>query len=413
MFIQGAAATPVPLVEAMTAVGKEARLKDIKVCHMHTEGPAPYVDSECQGIFRSYSFFIGANVRKGVAEGTADCVPVFLSQIPSLFHNKIFKPTISLIQVSPPDCHGYCSLGTSVDCVPAALMHSNIIIAQVNPKMPRTFGDATIHESLFDYAVEEDCPIVEHGGKSPNEAETKIGKLIAENLIEDGATLQLGIGSIPDAVLSALKGHKNLGIHSEMFSDGVMDLVKCGAITNREKSMHRGKIIGSFLIGSQKLYDFVHDNPSIELLEVDHVNDTVIISKQTKMTAINSCISVDLSGQVNADSIGTRMFSGFGGQLDFIHGAAIASDKKGKPIITLESVTKKGESKIVPYLKEGAGVVTTRGHVRYVVTEYGIADLFGKSLQQRAYALINIAHPSHQEALTKAAFERFKVMPLP
>ncbi|XP_023714605.1 4-hydroxybutyrate coenzyme A transferase [Cryptotermes secundus] len=413
VFIQGAAATPVPLVKAMTAVAKEARLKDIKVCHIHTEGPAPYSHKDYEGIFRTYSFFIGANVRKGIAEGHADSVPIFLSQIPSLFHKKIFQPSISLIQVSAPDRHGFCSLGTSVDCVPAALMHSKTIIAQVNEKMPRTFGDTVIHQSQIDYAVELDCPIVQHERKAPSEAEKEIGKLIAENLVEDGATLQMGIGSIPDAVLSALKGHKHLGIHSEMFSDGVVDLVKCGAITNSEKSMHKGKIIGSFLMGSQKLYDFVHDNPSIEMLAVDHVNDTDIISKQTKMTAINSCISVDLSGQVNADSIGTRMYSGFGGQLDFIYGAAIAADKKGKPIIALESTTKTGESKIVPYLKEGAGVVTTRGHVRYVVTEHGIADLFGKSLQQRSYALINIAHPKHREALTKAAFERFKVMPSP
>ncbi|KAJ4450941.1 hypothetical protein ANN_02376 [Periplaneta americana] len=413
VFIQGAAATPIPLVRAMTDVGKEKCLKNIHVCHMHTEGPAPYTDKDCKEIFHSYSFFMGANVRSSVAEGNADSVPIFLSQIPVMFYRKIFKPAISLIHVTPPDCHGYCSLGTSVDCVRAALIHSKTIIALVNPQMPRTFGDSVIHESHFDYAVEGDSRIVTVKAKAPNEAESKIGRTIAQNLVDDGATLQMGIGSIPDAVLTALNDHKDLGIHSEMFSDGVLNLVECGAITNHKKSMHKGKIIGSFMIGSQKLYDFVDDNPSIEMREIDYVNNTHIVANQAKMTAINSCISVDLTGQVNSDSIGTRMFSGFGGQLDFIHGAGIASDGKGKPIIAMQSVTNKGESKIVPYLKQGAGVVTTRAHVQYVVTEHGIADLYGKSLSQRAYALINIADPKHRDFLTKAACERLKVLPSP
>ena len=277
--------------------------------------------------------------------------------------------------------------------------------------MPRTFGDGIVHISHVDFAVKVDEPLPSHAGGKPSEVETKIGNLIAQNLVEDGATLQMGIGSIPDAVLAALKGHKDLGIHSEMFADGVVDLVDLGCITNNKKNRHVGHIVGSFLIGSKKLYDFVDNNPFIEMLRVDYVNKTAIISEQPKMTAINSCIEVDLTGQIVSDSIGTRMFSGFGGQVDFIRGAAEAHDGQGKPIIALPSATKKNESKIVPIIKPGAGVVTTRAHVHYVVTEYGIAHLFGRSLRQRAHALINIAHPNHREALEKAAFERLKVMP--
>lgn len=279
--------------------------------------------------------------------------------------------------------------------------------------MPRTFGDSIVHVSHIDYAIKVDSDLPGHGGPASSEVETKIGKLIAENLVEDGATLQMGIGNIPDAVLAALKNHKNLGIHSEMFADGVIDLVEAGAISNHNKVKHPGRIVGSFLIGSQRLYDFVNDNPYVEMLVVDYVNNTRVISQQPKMTAINSCIEVDLTGQVVADSIGTRMFSGFGGQVDFIRGSAEGFDGKGKPIIAFPSATVKGYSKIVPLIKPGAGVVTTRAHVRYVVTEYGIADLFGKSLRQRAYALINIAHPDHRESLTKAATDRLKCKPSP
>ena len=413
VFIHGAAATPVSLVEAMCDVAKGNSLKDIKLCSMHTEGPARYATKEFAGIFKHYSFFMGGNVRKGVAEGYADSVPIFLQDIPLMFYRRIFKPDISLIHVSPPDCHGYCSLGASVDCVRAAIMNSKTIIALVNPQMPRTFGDAIIHESHIDLAVEEDKSILGHDPKPPNDAEIKIGKLIAENLIEDGSTLQMGIGSIPDAVLSALHGHKNLGIHSEMFSDGVIPLIECGVITNHKKKQHKGKIVASFFIGSQKLYKFFDDNPFLEMKVVDYVNKPSVIAKMPKMCAINSCISIDLTGQVNSDSIGTRMFSGFGGQVDFIRGAAIAHDGKGKSIIALQSVTKKGESKIVPILKAGAGVATSRAHVHYVVTEHGIANLFGKSLHQRAFALICIAHPDHRDALFKAALERYHVKPSP
>lgn len=411
VFAQGAAATPIDLLKAMTEVGKKKCLKDVTVCHMHTEGAAPYTDPSCEGIFRSLSFFMGGNVRKAVADGRGDTIPIFLSEIPLLFYKKIVQPDFAVIQVSPPDQHGYCSLGTSVDCVRAGMSHSKVIIAQVNPNMPRTFGDGIIHISHVDYAVKVDTPLPTHGGHPPSEVEAQIGKNIAENLVEDGATLQMGIGSIPDAVLSGLTNHKDLGIHSEMFASGVVDLVARGCVTNSKKSIHKGRIVGSFLIGTQKLYDFVDNNPFIEMLAVDYVNNTSIIARQPKMTAINSCIEVDLTGQISSDSIGTRLYSGFGGQVDFIRGAAEGLDGKGKPIIALPSVTNKGESKISPILKPGAGVVTTRAHAHYVVTEHGIAYLFGKSLRQRAHALINIAHPDHRETLEKAAFERLKVMP--
>ncbi|XP_049880868.1 4-hydroxybutyrate coenzyme A transferase-like [Pectinophora gossypiella] len=411
VFIQGAAATPYILVDAMTEVGKAAKYKEISVVHMHTEKKAGYTEPDCKGIFRSCSLFMAANVRKAVSEGRSDCIPIFLQDIPKLFYRRIIRPDVSLIQVSPPDNHGFCSLGTSVDCVRSALLNSNVIVAQVNKNMPRTFGDAIMHVSHIDYVVEANTPLPEHGGEAPTQEETKIGQLIAVNLVEDGATLQMGIGNIPDAVLGSLKDHKNLGIHSEMFSVGIIDLVNNGCVTNNSKSTHKGRTVGSFLIGNRKLYDFIHNNPSIEMLDIDYVNNTHIISLQPTMTAINSCIEVDLTGQVCSDSIGTKIFSGFGGQVDFIRGAAEAVDGRGKPIIALKSTTKSGVSKIVPILKPGAGVVTTRAHVHYVVTEQGIASLFGKTLRQRAYELIKVAHPKHRETLEKAAFERLKCMP--
>ncbi|XP_075986706.1 succinyl-CoA:acetate/propanoyl-CoA:succinate CoA transferase [Anticarsia gemmatalis] len=413
VFAQGAAATPVPLLNAMTDVGKAGSMKDIKVVHMHTEKEAAYVAPECKDIFRSVSLFMAANVRQSVAEGRSDAIPIFLQDIPKLFHRKIIRPDIALIQVSPPDSHGYCSLGTSVDCVRSALVNSKIIVAQVNPNMPRTFGDAIIHVSHIDYAVHDDSPLPEHGGKPPSAEEAKIGQLIGENLVEDGATLQMGIGSIPDAVLSCLKNHKDLGIHSEMFSVGVIDLVNRGCITNNKKKFHKGRIVGSFMVGNKALYDFVDNNPFVEMLEIDYVNNTHVVSLLPCMTAINSCMEVDITGQVCSDSIGTRMYSGFGGQTDFIRGAAESVDGRGKPIIAIVSNTRRGESKIVPMLKPGAGVVCTRAHVNYVVTEQGIANLFGKTLRQRAYELIKVAHPDHREWLEKEAFARLKCMPAP
>ncbi|KAL2730851.1 4-hydroxybutyrate coenzyme A transferase-like [Vespula squamosa] len=414
VFVQGAAATPIESIRAMTDYGVRCDVRNVRLYHMHLEGPAPFAKPENAKHFRSMSLFIGGNVRNAVNEGNADCVPIYLHEIPKLFKLGYIKPNIALIHVSPPDCHGYCSLGTSVDCVRSAISNSKCIVALVNKHMPRTFGDAIIHISHIDYAVHHDVPLPTHPVKKPSKEEEQIGKNIAENLILDGATLQMGIGSIPDAVLSNLTNHKDLGIHSEMFSDGILQLVQKGCITNNQKTMHKGRIVGSFCIGTEKLYEFMNDNPFIEMLMVDYVNDPKIVAKQPKMTAINSCIEVDLTGQICSDSIGTKMYSGFGGQLDFISGAAMADDNCGKPIIALQSMTKKGESKILPNnLLTGAGVVTNRAIVRYIVTEQGIASLFGKSLQQRAYELIKVAHPNHKEALEKAAFERLKVMPAP
>ncbi|XP_014206318.1 uncharacterized protein LOC106637866 [Copidosoma floridanum] len=411
VYAQGAAATPVELLRGMTEFGLKQCIKNVRLFHMHLEGEAPFADPKVKDNFKSISLFIGGNVRKAVNEGRADCIPIFLHEIPKLFNEGHIKPDIALIHVTPPDDKGFCSLGTSVDCVRAALIHSRVIVAQVNQCLPRTFGDALIHKSHIDFAVCHDKPLPVHGGNELSKEEKLIGKNIAEHLVEDGATLQLGIGSIPDATLAQLKGHKDLGVHSEMFSDGVVDLVNLGCITNSQKTMHTGRIVGSFCVGTNKLYDFMNNNPFIEMLRVDYVNDPRIIAKQPKMTAINSCIEVDITGQVSSDSIGPRMFSGFGGQVDFISGAAMSEDGKGKPIIALRSTTNKGATKIVPMLNLGAGVVTSRALVRYVVTEWGIASLFGKTLQQRAYELINVAHPDHREALEKATFERLKVMP--
>lgn len=414
VFLSGAAATPVVLANAMAEHGKRNNLKDIQVCHMHTEGPGVYCQPEYEGIFRSNSFFMAANVRKAVAEGRADATPIFLQDIPKLFHLKIIKPDVAIVHVSSPDRHGFCSLGTSVDCVRAAMTNSKYIIAQVNKQMPRTFGDGIVHISHFDWAVEVDTPLPTHGGHPPCPEEAEIGKLIGENLVVDGATLQLGIGSIPDAVLGQLGNYKDLGVHTEMFAEGVINLVEKGVITNNHKPIHRGKIVSSFLIGTQRTYDFINDNPMVLMKEVDYTNNASIIKMHPKMTAVNSCIEVDLTGQVCSDSIGTRMFSGFGGQVDFIRGAAEGLDGKGKPIIALQSINQKTkDTKIVPVLKPGAGVVTSRAHVHYVVTEHGIASLFGKTLRQRAHALIQIAHPDHRESLEKAAFDRLKTMPCP
>ncbi|CAL1291843.1 unnamed protein product [Larinioides sclopetarius] len=413
VFVQGAAATPRVLVPALAEHGKKSGLKNVTVCHIHTEGAAEYNHPDCAGIFRSNSFFTGANCREAINSGRGDFVPIFLSEIPLLFHRKIVPVDVALVQITPADAHGYCSLGTSVDCTRAALQHAKYIIGQVNPRLPRTFGDATVHVSHFDALVEGERELPEHKPDVLTEVELSIGKQIAENLVADGATLQMGIGSIPDAVLAALKNHKDLGIHSEMFSDGIIDLVNTGAINNRYKSNYRGKITGSFAIGTRKLFDFMDNNPFVVMLNVDYVNHSDNIVTQPKMTAINSCIEVDLTGQVCSDSIGTRIYSGVGGQIDFLRASAMAYDGLGKPILAMPSCTSKGESKIVPYIKQGGGVVTSRNHIHYLVTEHGIASLFGKNIRQRAYHLIQVAHPKHREALEKSAFERLKCMPSP
>lgn len=413
VFIQGAAATPRVLVPALAEHGKKNNLRNVRVHHIHTEGKGEYMAEDCKDVFRSNSLFTGANCREPIAAGRADFTPIFLGDIPQLFFRGIIKPNVSLVQVTPADQHGYHSLGTSVDVVRAALQHSQYIIGQVNSRLPRTTGDALIHTSHFDALVKGEVELPEHQPPRLGDIENAIGKHIANNLVEDGATLQMGIGAIPDAVLAQLQGHKDLGVHSEMFSDGLVDLVRTGAVTNRLKKICPGRIVSSFAVGTRKLFDFMDDNPFLIMKTIDFVNKEFNIAQNPKVTAINSCIEVDLVGQVCSDSIGTRVYSGFGGQVDFIRGAALGMDGKGKPVLAMPSSTKRGESKIVPTLKEGAGVVTTRAHAHYIVTEYGIAELFGRNYRQRAYALIQIAHPDHREKLEKAAFERLKCMPSP
>jgi acyl-CoA hydrolase len=404
VYVQAAAATPNILTAALTDRADE--LKDVEVCHMHTEGPAPYADPKLADSFHVNSFFIGKNVRHTLAAGNGSYTPVFLSELPRLFRKKVVPLDVVFIQVSPPDAHGYCSLGVSVEATRAAIEMAKRVIAQVNPNMPRTFGDSLVHISEIDYLVEANVPIYSHEPDIISEQEDKIGSYVA-SLVDDGSTLQMGIGSIPNAALTKLVHHKNLGLHTEMFSDGVIDLIENGIINCNYKGVVKGRALATFLLGSKRLYDFVNDNPFIEMRESSFVNDTAVIRRNPKMVAINSAIEVDVTGQVCADSIGSRMYSGVGGQMDFIRGASLSEG--GKAIIALPSVTKNGENKIVPFLKEGAGVVTTRGHVQYVVTEYGIADLYGKTLKQRAKALINIAHPMHREAIDNAYFNTFKV----
>jgi acyl-CoA hydrolase len=332
-------------------------------------------------------------------------VPVFLSEIPQLFRKNILPLDVAIVQVSPPDDHGYCSLGTSVDIARAAVDVARYVIAQVNPLMPRTHGDGFIHMSKFHAAVWQKSvlPEIDYSAQA-NAITEQIGRNIAQ-LVEDGATLQLGIGGIPDQVLKNLIHHKNLGLHTEMLSDGVIPLIESGVINNSQKKLNRGRSVTAFMAGTRKLYDFVNDNPALRVMDISYVNDTSVIRQNQKVTAINSAIEIDLTGQVCADSIGTYQYSGIGGQMDFIRGASLSEG--GKPIIALPSVTNKGISRITPFLKEGAGVVTTRGHVHWVITEYGMTDLFGKSLKQRAKALIEIAHPDHREDLERAYFNRF------
>lgn len=403
VYVQAAAATPNILTAALAE--RAAELRNVEVCHMHTEGPAPYADPALAGSFHVNSFFIGKNVRHTLAAGNGSYTPVFLSELPRVFRKKVLQVDVVFIQVSPPDAHGYVSLGVSVEATRAAIEMAQLVIAQVNPRMPRTFGDSVLHTSAIDYMVEADVPLYCQKPVEINDQEAKIGEYVA-SLIEDGSTLQMGIGSIPNAALAKLRNHKNLGLHTEMFSDGVIDLIESGVINCEQKGVLKGRALATFLIGSQRLYDFVDNNPFVEMRESSFVNDTAIIRRNPKMVAINSAIEVDLTGQVCADSIGSRMYSGIGGQMDFVRGAALSEG--GKAIIALPSVTKNGENKIVPFLKEGAGIVTTRGHVQYVITEYGIADLYGKTLKQRAKAMINIAHPAHRESIEEIYFNEFK-----
>lgn len=403
VFIQGAAATPHTLIKAL--VDRHEELRKVEIIHLHTEGEALYAQEQYQDSFHLNSFFVGANVRKSVNEGYSDYIPIFLSEIPDLFNKHIMSIDVALIHVSLPDRHGFCSLGVSVDITNTAIKHSKYIIAQINPNMPRTHGDGFIHVSKFNAVVRVNDEIGTHTNPEITDVEIQIGEYCAE-LIEDGSTLQMGIGAIPDAVLKSLTNHRKLGIHTEMFSDGVIELVEKGVITGEYKKVYPGKIVSGFVAGSRKLFDFIDDNPIVAMLDISFVNNTAVIRKNPKVVAINSAIEIDLTGQVCADTIGTYQFSGVGGQMDFIRGASLSEG--GKPIIALPSMTSKGVSRIASVLKSGADVVTTRAHVQYVVTEYGIANLYGKNLRERARALIEIAHPSHREKLYKESFERFK-----
>ncbi|GMT06016.1 hypothetical protein PENTCL1PPCAC_28190 [Pristionchus entomophagus] len=412
IFVHGAAATPTPLLNALCEHVSGNNLSKIRLHHMHLEGEARWLDQKYRDQIRSNSLFTGHNLRKGMDEGLVDFNSCFLCEIPLLFRRKAITVNTAIIQVSPPDQNGYCSLGTSVDTARAALTHSKRIIAMTNKNMPRTFGDSVIHQSQIDVIVEcDDHKLPERKIDPLGDQEKKIGQIIAEKLVDNGATLQMGIGAIPDAALAALGGHKDLGIHTEMFSDGVLPLIQKNVITNRFKTAFPGKLVVSFVHGTNKLYDFLNDNPLVHFGDCQWVNDPSYIRKMHKMTAINSAVEIDLTGQIVSASVGTRFLSGFGGQVDFLRGAAISDDGLGKPIIAITSATKKGESKIVPFIKQGAGVVTTRAHAHYIVTEYGIARLWGKNMRQRAYELIQISHPDQRANLEKSAFERLKVMP--
>ena len=404
IHLSSVASAPQCLINAMCARGEAGELKDVHIHHLHTEGPAPYADEKFEGVFQLDSFFVGGNVRKVTQSGYADYIPIFLSETQRLYRCGAVPCNVAMIQVSTPDKHGFVSLGTSVDATLAAVETAEHVIAVVNKYVPRAFGQAMIHSSKIDIFVQDDKPLIEAHFTQPNATEEAIGKHCAA-LIEDGATLQMGIGAIPNAVLAQLGNHKDLGIHTEMFADGVLPLYYKGVINNLNKKYDKGKIVSTFLMGSKAVYDFIDDNPAVAMMDVGYTNDPYIIAQQPKMTAINSALSIDLTGQVNADSLGCKFYSGCGGQLDFIRGAA--ASEGGKPIIAMPAITAKGISKISPTLLNGAGVVTTRFDVHYVVTEYGVADLYGKTLQDRAKALIRIAAPQCQEELDKAAFERF------
>ncbi|MBE2227049.1 MAG: acetyl-CoA hydrolase/transferase family protein [Ignavibacteria bacterium] len=409
IYIQSGCAYPQRLVEAMVARAPE--LFDVELCHLMVFGEAPYMKPEMEGHFRHNGFFLGGNTRKHVNAGKADFMPIFLSEIPYLIkHDTKHKVDVVFIQVSPPDMHGFCSMGVAVDCTKAAVHVAKYVIAQINPRMPRVHGDSFIHINDIDFAFEYEQPLQElpgmHAEKDPEETKVfeKIGQNIAD-LIEDGSTLQMGIGAIPDAVLARLTDRKDLGIHTEMFSDGAIPLIESGVINCDKKTLLRGKIVTSFVLGSHKLFEYIHENPFVEMRTTEFVNDPFTIARNDKMIAINSCLQVDMTGQVCSDSIGYNFYSGFGGQVDFIRGAA--RSKGGKPIIALQSTAKKGTiSRIVPRLEEGAGVTTSRGDVHWVVTEYGAVDLHGMNVRERVHALINIAHPDFREEIERAAKEK-------
>ena len=404
VHISSVSNVPQCLVKALCERGRAGELKNVYIHHLHTEGAAPYVNPEFEGIFQHNAFFVGANVRESVQKGLADYIPVFLGETTRLYREHYIKCNVAMIQVCPPDKFGYVSLGPSVDATLAAMENAEFTIAVVNKNVPRSFGDSQIHISKIDYIVEDDTPLILAEFANPTEAEKTIGRYCAE-LIEDGACLQMGIGSIPNAILSCLRNHKNIGIHTEMFSDGILPLVKKGVINGANKRLDKGKIVSTFVMGSQKIYNFIDNNPQVLMKDVEYTNDPFIIAQQPKMTSVNSAIQIDLSGQVCADSLGDKIYSGVGGQIDFVYGSSRA--KGGKAIIAMPSTTRKGINKIVPALDLGSGAVTTRNHIHWFITEYGAVNLYGKSLQERAKLIISVAHPQFQEELEEAAFKRF------
>lgn len=403
IFLTGNCSVPQLLMEAL--VERAPELEDIEICHALTLGSSDYVAPEMEGHIRANSLFIGPNVREAVQEGRADFTPVLLSEFTLLFKERVLPVDVAFVHLSPPDEHGFCSYGIETGLTKSPAEASDIIIAEVNENMPRCLGDSFVHVSHLDYIVPVDYPLLELPMTRGNlsDAHIKIGEYIAE-LIPDGATMQMGLGAIPDAVLRFLHDKRDLGVHTELFSDSVIDLVEAGVLTNAKKTLHPGKITSGFMIGSRRLYEWAHDNPLIELHRTEYVNDPFVIAQNDRQVAINSAIEIDLTGQVCADSIGPKLYSGVGGQLDFIYGASRSTG--GIPIIALPATVEgKNISRIVPMLKRGAGVVTTRYHVHYVVTEYGVADLYGKTIRERAKALISIAAPEYREELTRAAKE--------
>lgn len=408
IFVHGGSATPQRLLDGL--VEHAERLRDVELIHLHTEGPARYADRAFAASFRVANLFVGPNLRDRFDDDRVDYLPCFLSEVPQLFRSGRRPLDVALIHVSPPDKHGYCTLGTSVDVAAAAVEVAALVIAQVNPRMPRVQGDGLVHVSRISHFIEVDDPIPEARCAPISNEAREIGRHAA-SLIENGATLQVGIGVVPDAVLAALKDHKHLGIHTETWSDGALDLIRRGAVDNSQKAVHPGKTVSGFVIGSRALYDFIDDNPSVVQLDIGYVNDVRVIARNPKVVAINSAVEIDLTGQVCADSVGTRIISGVGGQMDFIRGASLS--KGGRPIIAMTSRTASGRSRIVPTLQIGAGVVTTRSHVHFVVTEYGVADLYGKTLHERANALIAIAHPADRENLARSWRDLRAVPPRP
>lgn len=401
VYIGGGCAAPQSLIKAMVA--RSSELNNVEVVHILTAGPAPYTDPRYQGIFKSRNFFMGGNVRKAVQEGRADYIPIFLSKIPSLFLEGQMPLDVALITVSPPDKHGFCSFSIETGVTKPAAEAAKIVIAQINDQMPRCYGDCFIHIDDIDYSVRISEPLIDLPQSEPSDLHKEIGKHVAE-LIHDGSTLQVGIGGIPDGLLYCLKDKNDLGVHTEMFSDGIIDLIEAGNINNKKKQTHKGKVVAGFALGSRRLFDYMHDNPIFAMFPTHYVNDIINIAKNDNMVSVNSAIEVDLTGQVCADSIGTKFYSGIGGQVDYVRGATLS--KGGKAIIALPSTTKNDTiSKIVPVLKLGAGVVTSRGDVDHIATEYGVAFLRGKSISERAEALINIAHPKFREELRTRAKE--------